>query len=410
MGGIVAAETLLAITSDSPIPPPPAPTSEPKPSQAAHTMPPSSSSADEASASTSSSSPPADPEPPTFMFPHIAGILAFDTPYLGISPGVIAHGAETHYRTASSAWSAVSEVASVLGYGSSTKSPSSPTSQSQSPSQSKMLTQGADAMTASMSASSQDAAATPTWQRWGKYAMFAGAAGAVAAGGAAAYLKRDSITEGWSWIGSHLEFVGCLARGEDLKTRLEKVAALNRERGIGFANLVTVLGKAAQPQKKDGTAVPGTGGFVEIGASSSGEGTGAGGNERTFCTLPKSADNRVFFERNRNDRARDETEAHMEMFERKRNTGYFAMAERAKQLVVSWVERGEWYLDSEPLASESELATGIGDGLGDDVGMEDVELSGKESMEDVELGDMDVDEGRKEGKAWAGDEPVLVEK
>ena len=260
------------------------------------------------------------------MFPHISGILAFDTPYLGISPGVIAHGAETHYKTATSTWSAVSEVASLFGAGA--RSPVSPNSP-QPGQQNKLLTQGADAMTASMSASSStaDAAATPTWQRWGKYAMFAGAAGAVAAGGAAAYLKRDSITEGWTWIGSHLEFVGCLAKGEELKSRLEKMTALNRERGFGFANLVTVLGQAAAPEKTNGSAtVPGSvAGSVEIGAVN-----GTSGPERTFCTLPKSAGNSVYFEKNRNNRARDETEAHMEMFDRKRNTGYFVLAERAK--------------------------------------------------------------------------------
>src|SRR2546421_11522540 len=66
--GIVSAETLISIASDTPL-----------------------------SSSTT------DPSMTTFMFPYIQGLLAFDTPYLGISPGVVAHGAETHYNTASSA-------------------------------------------------------------------------------------------------------------------------------------------------------------------------------------------------------------------------------------------------------------------------------------------------------------------
>lgn len=368
------------------------------------------------------------------MFPHISGILAFDTPYLGISPGVIAHGAETHYKTATSTWSAVSEVASLFGAGA--KSPASPKSPQPAQQQNKLLTQGADAMTASMSASSAsgDAAATPTWQRWGKYAMFAGAAGAVAAGGAAAYLKRDSITEGWSWIGSHLEFVGCLAKGEELKSRLEKVIALNKERGLGFANLVTVLGQAAAPEKRNGTTTAAAGGAmgsVEVGAIN-----GTTGLERTFCTLPKSEGNKVYFEKNRNDRARDETEAHMEMFDRKRNSGYFVMAERAKGLIAGWIEEeGSFYATSDPLSGGG-TANGAGHGLGireggyedekvTEMEMEDVEEEGVTDRDDVdmetdglakkssEFSDMeDVDLGQgPETEAWAtGEEPVMVEK
>ena len=91
MGGIVAAETLLSITSDDPI-----------------------------ATSTSEASDHEDPlaSSQTFMFPYIQGVLAFDTPYLGIAPSVIAHASETHYRSASSAYSTLTEIASVFGYGS----------------------------------------------------------------------------------------------------------------------------------------------------------------------------------------------------------------------------------------------------------------------------------------------------
>ena len=310
MGGIVAAETLLHIVSDDPIPPAnhsavyPDPSSDPNSGHLNFTS-----------------------DPSAFMFPFIQGILAFDTPYLGISPSLIAHGAESHYRSATSAYSTISGLAGALGYGASTAS--SPTSPTHKKPQPKAIApapeQAKDVLAASMTASNVDAAATPVWQRWGKYAMFAGAAGAVAAGGAAAFLKKDAITDGWSWVGSHLEFVGCLVRGEELKTRLERIASLNKERGIGFADLYTVLGKGAVGAKAAKTVA---GGVVEIGGPGEGE-----GKKRTFCNLPKSSKNAKFFWAEVNEKAGDETVAHMSMFSPRENPGYYGMGERAKEWV-----------------------------------------------------------------------------
>ncbi|KAM0805040.1 hypothetical protein BDR22DRAFT_799065 [Usnea florida] len=318
MGGIVAAEALLAITSDSPIPPAHPTTEGPQPQK--------DSWHDDSS----------------FMFPYIQGILAFDTPYLGISPGVISNGAEQHYKNASTAYSAISEVAGVLGYGSPSNNKKPTKSPQQQQANQKMLTQGADAMSASMTNGTGDAVAVPPWQKWGKYAMFAGAAGAVAAGGAAAYLKRDTITEGWSFIGSHLEFVGCLAKGEELRSRLERIVKLNKERGVGFADLITVLGKGTQQQNKPDSP---RGGIAP--------------NDRTFCTIPKSEKNRRFFEKAKNDKASDEMQAHMNMFGASGNSGYFALCERAKVLIVDWVgpENSAWYKESTPLTETMDKAS-----------------------------------------------------
>jgi hypothetical protein len=121
--------------------------------------------------------------------------------------------------------------------------------------------------------------------------MYAGAAGAVAAGGAAAYMKRDQITEGWTWVGSHLEFVGCLMKGEELKKRVARVLRLNKELQIGFANLYTRLGRRATNQDSNvvGSVI---------------------GNQRTFCNLPKT-DAKLYFHEAINDAATDETLAHM---------------------------------------------------------------------------------------------------
>lgn len=244
MGGIVAADTILAIANDKVI-----------------------GSKDNADALNA------------FMFPFIQGVLAFDTPYLGISPGVVAHSAEDRYNAATSAFAQVSSLAGALWAEKEVD---------------KTLKE--KKLVAALPAPPPPEA--PAWKKWGTLAMYAGAAGAVAAGGAAAYFKKDQIQEGWSWVGSHLEFVGCLMKGEELKKRVAGMVILRKELGVGWANLYTRLGKEAV-SKADGSLV---GSVI--------------GNQRTFCNLPKTSA-KDFFREAINDKAADETSAHMSKFSRR---------------------------------------------------------------------------------------------
>jgi hypothetical protein len=287
--GIVGAETVLSIARDKPISP--------------------STSTD------GSTSPP-------FMFPSIIGLLAFDTPYLGISPGVLAHNAETHYQTVKGAWSAYNSVTNAFGLGS--KAPVAPTA-----------IDASKALPAPPAPA--DAAAVPSWQKWGRYAMYAGAAGAVLAGGAAAYANRGTLSEGLSWATGHLEFVGCLARGAQLEGRVADVVALNRNRSIGFRNLFTQLGSGAGTLTwRDGEE---SGGWAHEVVST----------ERTFCLLPKG-ETKSYFEPTINDKAGNEITAHMNMFTPKDNPGYYGMSERAKEVIVEWVTNGWHVPEAEPKA------------------------------------------------------------
>jgi hypothetical protein len=266
MGGIVAADTLLALTSDRPI----EASSSPTPSQ------------DPRIASQQQQQ---QQHINSFMFPFVQGVLAFDTPYLGISPGVVAHGAEGHYNTASEALSALSGLTGGFWGG---KAAADAT---EADTKGKKLEKEP---IAALPAPPPSSASVPAWQRWGKIAAIAGAGAAVAAGGSLAYLKREQITEGWSWVGSHLEFVGCLMRAEDLRRRVAGVMRLNKELGTGYANLYTRLGKRAL-SKETGSMV---GSVI--------------GNQRTFCNLPKQEGGGMEFWREAiNDAATDEVLAHM---------------------------------------------------------------------------------------------------
>ncbi|EOA90502.1 hypothetical protein ACJQWK_07438 [Exserohilum turcicum] len=287
MGGIVAAETLLSILSEQPI----------------HSQ------------SNSQTGSGLLEEYSTLMFPYIQGILAFDTPYLGIAPGVVAHGAEKHWNTASSAYSAYTNLAGAFGWGSKVTA-------SAAVDTSKMLP-------APVTSASADAASAPLWQRYGKMAMFAGAAGAIAAGGAAAYMKKDQISQGVSWATSHLEFVGVLARPEELRKRLEKIAKLTTTHEVGFCNMYTTLGHAINSENKE----HGWTGKVA-------------GKDRTFCNLPKGQ-LKNFFIPAVNDKATAETWAHTSMFEPRNNPGYYTLSETAKEKIIEWTESTDWYKESD---------------------------------------------------------------
>lgn len=197
--------------------------------------------------------------------------------------------------------------------------------------------------------------------------MYAGAVGAVAAGGAAAvYSQREKISAGWGWAQSHLLFVGALVRVEDMKKRVDTLEKAVEERGGGCANLFTKLGKGAS----EGWGVTET-----VTATVGGEEVQVG---RTFCNLPVKAKEQIVVRKKieggaigkqggmrwlpaTNDKARDEATAHMNMFTPRDNPGFYALAEKAKGIVVGWVEQS-WYASSERKAGQVDGEMGIGDG------------------------------------------------
>lgn len=329
MGGIIAAETLLLLANEQPLP-----ASASNFNPAAPNFP--SNTTLDSSTSTSRPNPDPDIGPLNFMFPHVQGLLAFDTPFLGLAPEMIAHGLEGGTKVASSAVNTYNEVASLFGWGGKTESAAAAAAAPKAP---------VGALPPATATNMADAAATPKWSSWGKYAMFAGAAGAVAAGGAAAlYSQREKISAGWAWAGSHLLFVGDLAKAERLRQRVENVNKHCTERGIGAANLYTNLGRGA----REGY------GFTES----------LSGRDRTFCNLPAAVKEGrdqampktycLKWIKSVNEKAKDETTAHVSMFFPKENPGFYALGEEAKGLIFSWVDEG-WYHSSSGEGNEQEL-------------------------------------------------------
>ncbi|RVD86558.1 uncharacterized protein DFL_004827 [Arthrobotrys flagrans] len=345
MGGIVAADTLLSILDDEPIRKKPTSPSSSSSSSRSGSLDPRKRRDSSAKPSSSSGKRHDVLNDERMMFPAIIGICAFDTPYLGLSPSMFANSAENNFRVASDAFTTVSSIAKTLGFfGSQGAAPAA-----------SVATSSSGAQAAALPAAGQAASSGGGWG-WGKLALAAAAATTVTAGaGTAVYMNRSNITQGFSWVTSHLEFVGVLFNSEELKQRIMRASSVP---GMGIANFYTVLGKGAKSVSTT------QGKTVEVG----------GGGLRTFCSLPPkpksgstspsssngkapapagsaaaSSDNRgtadidvgsrdlrTWWFPQLNDKAADEVSAHMYMFTQATNPAYKQMLDGAGKQVMRW--------------------------------------------------------------------------
>lgn len=179
MGGIVAAETALALSSDRPI----VPHKETREGGDGDEddVADSGGAGDSGAAKKGKARTP--PEPSSFnamMFPYVQGVLAFDTPYLGISPGVVAHGAEGHYQNAAAVLGQLGSLTGLWG-GNKTVQEDAARQAAQATQQKPLGALEAPPSRGDKKGGKGAAAAGGGggWESWGKIAMAAGAAGAV---------------------------------------------------------------------------------------------------------------------------------------------------------------------------------------------------------------------------------------
>ena len=178
----------------------------------------------------------------TKIWPRIVGILAYDTPYLGVHPGVFKNAAQEGWGYVQQAQAVAS--AAGVGWSFLQSQKGSPTSQansqngnssaaeatSKSKGKQRAANQDESAMTETLNnagKAAQAAANSSNGNGWLKYGYAAAGVGAFAAAAGTAWYSRQQIAataaNSQLWVTSHLEFVGVLWKTEALRERLDEL-------------------------------------------------------------------------------------------------------------------------------------------------------------------------------------------
>ncbi|KIJ57129.1 hypothetical protein M422DRAFT_773813 [Sphaerobolus stellatus SS14] len=267
------------------------------------------------------------PDPAAPLWPRIIACLAFDTPYLGIHPHVFSSGANKAIGYAQTARD-IAASAGVLGtlggfaFGKKTTTqPSHESTQREKEQEARGLATAPPPMPAPEAAfppESSSGTSTPKigWQKWAPVAYGAGAAILAGAAASAAYYSRDHVAFGWSWAMDHMKYVRNLWDEQTLKDRVESVVQTGEELGVVFKIFYTYI-----PGKPP-----------------------ANPNPRTFIILPQAKSQyEKYFIPAHNRLAVDEVAAHTTMFQATGNDGYYALGLQTAQAIRDAVmlARGE---------------------------------------------------------------------
>ncbi|PWZ03269.1 hypothetical protein BCV70DRAFT_197497 [Testicularia cyperi] len=264
------------------------------------------------------------------LWPRILAVLAYDTPYFGVHPGVFKHGINKYagyLQTAQNLGTFLAPMGVGLAarWNSERQSQQQTGSQSQSPQASSSPGVGSSRSTSApppTSGSNSNSAvpnrATNNWRT----ALFATGAVAIASGAAAsaAYFNKDKINQGYSWVSDHLAFVSNLWDEQALRQRLDSLIAQPQ---ILFHCFYTRISPAPAPS-------------LPFAAPASNIAGASQDKDRTFIILPPlSTDSANYFTPNDNKIAQDEVTAHITMFNHVQNTSFFTLVHSSLNLIAS---------------------------------------------------------------------------
>uniref|UniRef100_V5EVD3 DUF676 domain-containing protein n=2 Tax=Kalmanozyma brasiliensis (strain GHG001) TaxID=1365824 RepID=V5EVD3_KALBG len=256
------------------------------------------------------------------LWPRLVGVLAFDTPYYGVHPGVFKHGINKYAGYLQTAQS-IGTFFAPMGVGLAARWNSERQSQrAQSPS--------------TGSRSSNDAAASARATGNWRTALMATGAVALASGAAAsaAYFNKDKLNGAYGWVTDHLAFVSNLWDDNALRQRLDRLVDQPQILFHCYYTRLPSTSRAANPTHNGPIPAP---------------------RDRTFIILPpRSARCAGSFTAMDNTKATDEVDAHISMFSAKNNPRYFDLGLKTSGLIAVCLDNEVRYGDQRKAQMESE--------------------------------------------------------
>lgn len=220
---------------------------------------------------------------PAPLFPGIVGLVALDSPMLGLAPTLWTNGVDGLFKKGKTVYESASSIAA-LGSG------LFASKVMEARSDQKLIEEKEGKKSSGLG--------------WKSIAAIS-AAGALAAGGAL-YSQKETIGRGYTWITDHLEFISTLRATEQLSQRTVKVNSIEQ---VKFSCYYTIL-----TSKKSILT----------------------GGDRTFVVLPKGELLKSRFHAQENSLAEDEVAAHTSMFVPSMNSGYEQMRNDVAADIHAW--------------------------------------------------------------------------
>ncbi|SNX82652.1 uncharacterized protein MEPE_01358 [Melanopsichium pennsylvanicum] len=266
-------------------------------------------------------------QPHLKLWPRVVGVLAYDTPYYGVHPGVFKNGINKYAGYLQTAQT-LGTFFAPMGVGLATRWNSERQSRNDTSSSGNNNNIRHGGVSRSDPATSNSS--TSNWRT----ALMATGAVALASGAAAsaAYFNKDKINGAYGWVTDHLAFVSNLWDDNALHARLDRLVDQPKILFHCYFTRLPASSRAANSNLSQ--AQP---------------------RDRTFIILPpRTARCAGSFTAMDNSKATDEVDAHISMFSAKNNPTYFDLGLKTSGLIAVCLDNEARYGDQVKAQHESE--------------------------------------------------------